>query len=165
VAEELQMGDVTSGAAGDIKTATKLARHMVCDWGMSPMGPIAFGENQEHIFLAKEITRTQNYSEETARRIDAEITAIMDGQYQRAREILTQRRAALDAVAAALLEHETIEGKHVHEILDFGALRSPVTPSTAKPAPVDPEKEALPEKVKRKTEDLGPGPQPASVPA
>jgi len=165
VAEELEFGDVTSGAAGDIKTATKLARHMVCDWGMSPMGPIAFGENQEHIFLAKEITRTQNYSEETARRIDSEITTIMDGQYQRAREILTQKRVALDLVAAALLEHETIEGKHVHEILDFGALRSPVTPSTAKAAPVDPEKEALPEKVKRKTEDLGPGPQPAGVPA
>jgi cell division protease FtsH len=166
VAEELQFGDVTSGAAGDIKSATKVARHMVCDWGMSPLGPIAYGENQDHIFLAKEITRTQNYSEETARRIDSEIQAIMEGQYNRAREILTQRRAALDTVAAALLEYETIEGKHVHEILDTGALRSPVIPYPARPVPaVDPEKEALPEKVKRKTEDLGPGPQPAGVPA
>jgi cell division protease FtsH len=166
VAEELHFGDVTSGAAGDIKMATKLARHMVCDWGMSPLGPIAYGENQDHIFLAKEITRTQNYSEETARRIDSEIQAIMEGQYNRAREILTERRAALDTVAAALLEYETIEGKHVHEILDSGALRSPVVPYPAKPVPTaDPEKEALPEKVKRKSEDLGPGTQPAGVPA
>jgi cell division protease FtsH len=166
VAEELEFGDVTSGAAGDIKTATKLARHMVCDWGMSTLGPIAYGENQDHIFLAKEITRTQNYSEETARRIDSEIQGIVQKQYDRAREVLTKYRVALDLVAAALLEHETIEGRHVHEIIEHGALRSPVIPSTARPAILpDPEKEALPEKLKRKSEDMGPGAQPAGAPA
>jgi cell division protease FtsH len=166
VAEELQFGDTTSGASGDIKRATKLARHMVCDWGMSPLGPIAYGENQDHIFLGKEITRNQNYSEETARRIDFEIHRIVEEQYQRAKDILTQRRAALDQVAAALMEHETIEGKHVHEILEHGELRSRVVPPQSKnPPTAEKPGEHLPEKVKRKTEDLGPGAQPAGMPA
>jgi cell division protease FtsH len=164
VAEELQFADTTSGAAGDIKTATKLARHMVCDWGMSPLGPVAFGENQDHIFLGKEITRTQNYSEETARHIDEEIHRLVEVQYQRAREILTRHRPALDLVAAALMEHETIEGRHVHELIEFGEMRSPIQPIQTRPVAED-KPETTPEKLKRKSEDLGPGPQPAGVPA
>ncbi|MCR6656380.1 MAG: ATP-dependent zinc metalloprotease FtsH [Opitutus sp.] len=126
IAEELVMGDVSSGAAGDIKQVTKIARHMVCDWGMSPLGMIAFGENSDTVFLGREITRNQNYSEETARRIDAEVATIIDTQYNRAKDIILERREALDKIAAALLEHETIEGKHVLEILQFGEMRSPV---------------------------------------
>jgi cell division protease FtsH len=126
IAEELVMGDVSSGAAGDIKQVTKIARHMVCDWGMSSLGMIAYGENSDTVFLGREITRNQNYSEETARRIDAEVSGIIDEQYKRATEIITSRREALDKIAAALLEHETIEGKHVLEILQFGELRSPI---------------------------------------
>jgi cell division protease FtsH len=164
-AEELEFGSGTSGAASDIKIATKFARHMVCDWGMSSMGPIAFGDAHDQIFLAKEMTRTHGYSEETARRIDSEIHRLLDEQYQRARDVLTKNREALDKVAAALLEHETIEGKHVHEILEFGAIRSPVTPQP--PPKVKPTEtgDTLPDKLKRKTEDLGPGPAPAGVPA
>jgi cell division protease FtsH len=167
VAEELCFGDTTSGAAGDIKTATTLARHMVCDWGMSPLGPIAFGENKDHIFLAKEITRTQNYSEETARRIDFEIHRIVEEQYHRAKDILTQHRASLDTVATSLIEFETIEGRHVHEIIEHGSMRSPVQPIQTRPDPVlpEPEKESLPEKLKRSAGDLGPGPAPAGAPA
>ncbi|MGF1530050.1 MAG: ATP-dependent zinc metalloprotease FtsH [Puniceicoccaceae bacterium] len=126
VAEELVFGDITSGASGDIRMATKLARHMVCDWGMSPLGPVAFGENQDHVFLGKEISRNQNYSEETARSIDVEIRKIVEAQYERTKAILKEHRPALDALAEALLEHETLEGKHVKEILETGSIQSDV---------------------------------------
>jgi cell division protease FtsH len=126
VAEELVLADVSSGAAGDIKQITKIARHMVCDWGMSSLGPVAYGDNQDTVFLGREITRTENYSEETARRIDEEIQRIIAEQYERTKGILTEHRSALDKIAAALLEYETIEGKHVLEILQFGEIRSPI---------------------------------------
>jgi cell division protease FtsH len=129
IAEELVTGDISSGAGGDIKQMTRMARHMVCDWGMSSLGPIAYGENQDTVFLGREITRSQNYSEESARRIDAEIQRIINEQYERAKQIIIERREALDKIAAALLEYETIEGKHVLEILQFGEIRSPVLPS------------------------------------
>lgn len=130
IAEELVLGDISSGAAGDIKQVTKIARHMVCDWGMSPLGPISYGDNQDTVFLGREITRSENVSEETARKIDVEIHRIITEQYTRATQIITDRRAALDKIAEALLEHETIEGKHVLEILEFGELRSPVVTAT-----------------------------------
>ena len=106
--------------------ATKLARRMVCDWGMSDLGFVAFGANQDHIFLGKEIARDQNYSESTAQRIDTEIKRIIDQEYARAQGIIEKHRKALDVIAAALLEHETIEGDHVREIVDFGEIRSEV---------------------------------------
>lgn len=126
IAEEVVLGDISSGAAGDIKQITKIARHMVCDWGMSPLGPIAFGDNQDTVFLGREITRNENVSEETARKIDQEIHRIIDEQYQRAKAMIIEKRAALDKIAEALLEHETIEGKHVLEIIEFGEIRSPI---------------------------------------
>lgn len=126
IAEELAIGDITSGASGDIKMATKLARHMICDWGMSSLGLVALGENQDHIFLGKEITRTQNYSEQTAELIDKEMHDIVNSQYLRGRKIIENHRKALDIIAQALLEYETIEGKHVKEIFEFGEIKSPV---------------------------------------
>jgi cell division protease FtsH len=126
IAEELVMGDVSSGAAGDIKQVTKIARHMVCDWGMSPLGMVAYGESSDTVFLGREITRSQTYSEETARRIDAEVYRIINDQYERAKEIIVSRREVLDKIAAALLEYETIEGKHVLELLQFGEIRSAI---------------------------------------
>jgi len=126
IAEEIVLNDISNGAAGDIKMVTKIARHMVCDWGMSPLGMIAYGESNDTVFLGREITRSQTYSEETARKIDAEVFRIVNEQYARATEVITARRPALDKIAEALLEHETIEGKHVMEILQFGELRSPV---------------------------------------
>jgi cell division protease FtsH len=127
IAENLVFKEITTGAAADLKNATHLARRMVCDWGMSLLGPITFGENQEHIFLGREIARNQNYSEETARKIDSQVSAIVDAQYERARKIIEEHHDHLDKVAAALLQYETIEGKHVMEILKFGEMRSPVT--------------------------------------
>lgn len=133
IAEELAIGDITSGASGDIKIATKLARHMVCDYGMSSLGLVALGENQDHIFLAKEITRTQNYSEETAQLIDKEIHNIIQSQYDRGRKIIEDHRKELEVIAQSLLVHETIEGKHVKEILEYGEIKSPVIPFRYKP--------------------------------
>ena len=136
IAEELVLGDVSSGAAGDIKQVTKIARHMVCDWGMSPLGPVAYGESHDTVFLGRDITRNENVSEETARKIDAEIHRIIEEQYQRATDILAQHRDALDKVAEALLEFETIDGQHVMEMLQFGELRTPVVSS--QPPKADP---------------------------
>jgi cell division protease FtsH len=125
IAEELVLGDISSGAAGDIKQVTKIARHMVCDWGMSPLGPVAYGDSHDTVFLGRDITRNENVSEETARKIDEEIHRIIDEQYQRATKIISDHRPALDKIAEALLEHETVDGKHVLEILEFGEVRSP----------------------------------------
>jgi cell division protease FtsH len=131
VAEEIVLNDISSGATGDIKNLTKIARAMVCDWGMSDLGPIAFGDNQDTVFLGREITRTENVSEETARKIDSAIEHIITEQHERARKIVTERRSALDKIAESLLEHETIEGKHVLEILEFGEMRSPIVLTNA----------------------------------
>ena len=124
--EELETNDYSNGAAGDIMQATKIARHMVCDWGMSELGPVAFGENQEQVFLGKEINRTQNFSEATAEQIDAEISKIITAQYDRARKLIEENREPLKKIAEALLEHETIEGIHVQEIIEHGEIRSPI---------------------------------------
>jgi len=145
IAEELVLGDVSSGAAGDIKQVTKIARHMVCDWGMSPLGPVAYGDSHDTVFLGREITRNENVSEDTARKIDTEIHRIIEEQYQRATDILAQHRVALDKIAEALLEYETIDGKHVLEILQFGELRSPVA-SSQPPKAEPPAAKKLPEK-------------------
>ena len=143
IAEAMIFKDVTTGASADIKQATRIARKMVCDWGMSPLGPIAYGENQDHIFLGREISRSQNYSEETARAIDAEIRAIVDTQYERATQIMTEHRETLDKIAQALLQYETIEGRHVMELLQFGEIRSPIVlGQQAKPAVPDAAKDA-----------------------
>jgi cell division protease FtsH len=135
IAEEVVLGDITSGASQDILMATKLARSMVCDWGMSPLGPIAYGENHDTVFLGREISRSESFSEETARMIDVEIRKLVDEQYNRAKAIIIERRLALDKIAEALLQYETIDGKHVMEILEFGEIRSPVAPPViTKPA-------------------------------
>jgi len=155
-AEEIVMGDITSGAAGDIRMVTKTARHMVCDWGMTDLGPVAYGENKDHVFLGQEIQRTQNYSEETAQRIDKAIHKIVDEQYKRCLDILNEHRRALEVCAEALLEHETIDGKHVHEILEYGEIRSPVIKREI-PDPEPEEAEEEPEVKKKAEDDKGKG--------
>ena len=162
IAEEVVLGDITSGAAQDILMATKLARSMVCDWGMSSLGPIAYGENHDTVFLGREISRSENFSEDTARLIDAEIHKLVNEQYNRAKSIIIERRAALDTIAQALLQFETVEGKQVLEILEFGEIRSPLTPPViAKPEDLPPER-----KPAGKTAPEGlPGDAPAPAPA
>jgi cell division protease FtsH len=125
IAEELFLGEISSGAAADIKSATQLARRMICDWGMSELGPIAYGENADHIFLGREITRNQNYSERTAQLIDGEIQRILTEQYDRAKEILQKHREVVALIATALLEHETLLGEQVYEALRDGHITFP----------------------------------------
>ena len=164
IAEELVMGDISSGAAGDIIQITAIARHMVCDWGMSPLGPIAYGGNHDTVFLGRDITRTENVSEETARRIDVEIQRIISEQYERAKIIISERRPALDKIAEALLEHETIEGRHVLEILEFGEIRSPIAVAFFGKLTEKPEEKKAADKPA--AEGLGAGgPAPAPTPA
>jgi cell division protease FtsH len=133
IAEELVTGDFSNGAYGDLKQATRIARAMVCDYGMSELGPVAMGENQDTVFLGRDITRSQHLSEDTARKVDAAISDILHTQYQRASQIIAENRSALDKVGEALLEHETIEGKHVLEILKHGSVQTPIV--SVKPPP------------------------------
>ena len=116
VAEEVVFGEITNGAAGDIKQATKIARKMVCDWGMSDLGPISYGENHDHIFIGKEIARDQHFSEKTAQLIDDEIKKIVSEQLDRARKIISENCAKLDTIADELLLRETIDGDDVYKI-------------------------------------------------
>lgn len=124
VAEEQVIVDITNGAAADIKQATKVARKMVCDWGMSDLGPISFGENQDHIFLGREIARDEHISEHTAQEIDARVRGIIDEQLQRARLIISENRDKLDIIADELLIRETIDGADVYKIMDGTFVRT-----------------------------------------
>jgi cell division protease FtsH len=120
VAEELIFGHdkVTAGAASDIEQATKIARHMVTQWGMSDkLGPMAYGENQQEVFLGHSITQSQNISEATARLIDSEIRRIVDDGYAGAQQIISTNLERLHDLANALLEHETLTGDEVGAVL------------------------------------------------
>jgi len=166
IAEEMVFEDISNGAAGDIKQATKTARHMVCDWGMSPLGPIAYGENQDTVFLGRDITRNESFSQETANLIDVEVKKIISEQYERATNLMTEHRAALDGIAEALLEYETIEGKHVLEIIEHGEIKSEVISSLPPENP--PADETKKGEGKGKTEpesDIGNAGSPAPSPA
>ena len=120
VAEELVFGQekVTSGAASDIEQATKLARMMVTRWGLSDaLGTVAYGENQEEVFLGYSVSRQQNISEATVQKIDAEIRRYVEAGYQEARQILTDKRGDLETLAKGLLEFETLSGDEIKDLL------------------------------------------------
>jgi len=114
VAEELTQDDITTGAGNDIERATEMARRMVCEWGMSELGPLAYGTKDEPVFLGRDFAQRADYSEDTANRIDHEVTRIVQTGYEQARAILTQNRAVLDKVARDLLERETLDGDEVY---------------------------------------------------
>ncbi len=125
VAEKLVFGDITSGAASDLKEATRLAHLMVCNWGMSEkLGPQTFGQNQELMFLGREVQRTQDYSEATAQQIDQEVSQLLSNAYERAMSILTGHRDKLNMIAELLLEQETLDGHVVEEIVEHGRVLS-----------------------------------------
>ena len=160
VGEKVISGEISNGASSDIKQATRFARQMVCDWGMSDLGPIAFGENSDTVFLGREISRTQNHSDATARRIDEAISAIVQEQYARAEKLIADNAEAHRKIAEALLLHETLDGVHVMEILKTGAIQTPVaapatTLAATEPAPSAPAPAA----------DAGPGLQSSPTPA
>jgi cell division protease FtsH len=120
VAEELVFGRerVTSGAASDIEQATKLARLMVTRWGLSAaLGNVAYGENQEEVFLGYSVSRQQNISEATVQKIDAEIRRLVEEGYNEAQTILTEKRGDLETLARGLLEFETLTGDEIKDLL------------------------------------------------
>ena len=127
VAEELVFGDITTGASNDLKQATHIIRMMVCEWGMSEkIGPQSFGNREELLFLGREVNRSQEHSDETARMIDAEISTMLRSCYEEARTILQDKRDKLDIVAEFLIERETLDGRDVDEIVEFGRILSEV---------------------------------------
>jgi cell division protease FtsH len=134
VAEEMVFGKekVTSGAASDIEQATKLARMMVTRWGLSDeLGTVAYGENQDEVFLGYQVSRQQNISEETSRKIDGEIRRLVEAGYAEATQILTDKRADLEVLAKGLLEFETLTGDEIKDLLEG---RRPVRESVIEPS-------------------------------
>ncbi|HUO87075.1 MAG TPA: ATP-dependent zinc metalloprotease FtsH [Thermoanaerobaculia bacterium] len=132
VAEELTQEDITTGAGNDIERATDMARRMVREWGMSELGPLAYSGKDEPLFLGRDINQRADYSEHTAIRIDREVEKIVQGGYERAREILTAHREVLERLAEELLELESIDGHHVYELIRemTGRELEPVRPPT-----------------------------------
>ena len=135
-AEEIFLGHITTGAGNDIERATDLARNMVCEWGMSDLGPLAYGKKDEAIFLGREITQHRDYSEDTAIQIDKEVKRIVNGGYENAKRLLSTNRETLERIAQALLEREVIDANEVKMLMEGKTL--PEKPRTPPPAPAAP---------------------------
>ena len=118
VAEEIFLHQMSTGAGSDIESATDLARRMVCEYGMSRLGPLTFGKKEEQIFLGREIAQHRDFSEETARQIDLEVRRLIDEAYQSAHSILEAHQDAMHRIAAALLERETIDAEEVRMLIE-----------------------------------------------
>ncbi|MGH9606080.1 MAG: ATP-dependent zinc metalloprotease FtsH [Terracidiphilus sp.] len=118
VAEEIFLNQMSTGAGSDIESATDLARRMVCEYGMSRLGPLTFGKKEEQIFLGREIAQHRDFSEETARQIDLEVRRLIDEAYQSAHAIIDANRDPMHRIAAALLERETIDAEEVQMLID-----------------------------------------------
>ena len=121
VAEELIFGDdkVTTGAVSDIEQATKRARAMVMRAGLSKeLGPVAYGENEEEVFLGRSVARQQNMSEETAKKVDSEIRKFVEKGYDRAKKVLTEKIDDLHKLAKALLTYETLTGSEIEDLIN-----------------------------------------------
>jgi len=134
VAELLIFNHLTTGASNDIKQTTRIAHNMVCVWGMSDkLGPLDFGDNQEQVFLGKEIGHNKNYGEETAKMIDAEVRRFVEEAHETAMTLLTDNRDKLEAIAQALLERETISSKEI-DLLMEGKELPPMENNTGTPS-------------------------------
>jgi len=128
IAEERHMNHMTTGAGNDIERATDLARKMVCEWGMSELGPLSFGKKEEQIFLGREIAQHRDYSEETAIRIDEQVRKLVQGGYDTSTKILEERSDALIQIAENLLEREILDGAEVLQIIAGNTLPPYVKP-------------------------------------
>jgi cell division protease FtsH len=118
VAEELYTGDISTGACGDIKMASEIAHKMICEFGMcDAFGFQSFGSNQETLFLGREVTRSKAHSEETARKIDAEVTRLVADAYIRAKKMIDENRDKVELLVEQLMEHETLDGRTVEKLL------------------------------------------------
>ena len=117
IAEETFLGSITTGASNDIERATELARAMVCEYGMSEMGPLTFGKKEEQIFLGREIAQHRDFSEETAIKIDQQVKSIVTAQYGRARDIIEENRDVMIKLSECLLERETLDAVEIRRIV------------------------------------------------
>jgi cell division protease FtsH len=135
-AEEIFLGHITTGAGNDIERATDIARKMVCDWGMSSLGPLAFGKKEEAIFLGREIAQHRDYSEDTAIHIDQEVHGIVTAAYNNAHGILENNRDTLERIAMALLDREVLDATELKLLIDNKPLPEKVRP--APPSPPQP---------------------------
>jgi cell division protease FtsH len=134
LAEELFLGHMTTGAGNDIEQATEMARRMVCDYGMSSLGPLTFGKREEQIFLGREIAQHRDYSEDTAIKIDLEVKRFISEGYEKAKKILEENRDTLARIAEALLEREVLDANEVRMIIQNLPLEEKVEPvSNARP--------------------------------
>lgn len=155
IAEEVVTNDISSGASGDIQQATAMAHSMVCNWGMSDkLGMVQYGSEEEY-YMGRDMARRNDYSEQTANEIDAEVRGIIDDSFHRAEKLITSHRNELELIAKALLEYETLDGKQVEDIVKTGHFDPPppeslnVDPPTGAPAAIP-----LPEVVKPKPPEL-----------
>jgi cell division protease FtsH len=130
------MNQMTTGASNDFERATQMARDMVTRYGMSDvLGPMVYAENEGEVFLGRSITKTTNMSEETMRKVDAEIRRIIDDQYALARRLIEENRDKVEAMAKALLEFETIDAEQIDDIVQGRPPRPPkATPSSTPPS-------------------------------
>jgi cell division protease FtsH len=147
VAEEIFLGDVSSGASGDIQQATRVARAMVCDWGMSEkLGMVQYGDDSSMNFFGRDMGGSRGYSETTAQAIDQEVLQLVNTAYEKAKEIIGTHRDAMEKITAALLEYETLDGKHIRDIIEHGRMLTPPpapllppsNPTPKEPLPVNP---------------------------
>ena len=158
LAEELFLDTMTTGAGNDIEQASALARKMVCRYGMSSLGPMTFGKQEEQIFLGREIAQHRDYSESTAITIDNEVRKLIVMGYERAKNILTENRDALIRIAESLLVRESLDGTEIHLLISGRALKERQIPKTetkpenmipasarsARPAPISPQEKPAP---------------------
>ncbi len=132
-AEEIFLNHVTTGAGNDIERATEIARQMVCEWGMSVLGPLTFGKKEEAIFLGREINQHRDYSEDTAIKIDGEVRSIVTTGYSKARNILETKRETLERIAQALLEREVLDATELKLLMDGKPLPEKILPPPSAP--------------------------------
>ena len=146
IAEEIVSDDISTGASRDIQQATQMARAMVCQCGMSDrLGMVQYGDDDEYVFLGREMARAKVYSEDTARGIDAEIKRIIDEGYKVAHDIIYGNRDKLELIAKSLLEFETLEGSQVEEIINTGKFTPPTPAPLVEPPHGAPAGTPLPE--------------------
>ena len=117
LAEEVCIGRITTGASNDFEKATEMARRMVCEWGMSELGPMSFGRPEGEVFLGRDFSRQPDYSEDTARKIDDEVNRIVTTSYARGKKIIVEHRVALEEIAKVLLEKESLDGEEIYAII------------------------------------------------
>jgi len=127
IAEELFLNQMSTGAGNDIERATDMARKMVCEWGMSDLGPLTFGKKEEQIFLGREIAQHRDYSEDTAIKIDQEVRKLVNNGYSTAKQILSENRDTLENIARALIEREVLDANEIKILVD-GKDLPPVQP-------------------------------------